>query len=86
MQNLVEVALGDLFPGQCEEWLSIKQDIHEAFLREQKERKSAVARDLADAEDSLQHALREEVVNRAISIFPYVRFQVCIDQMQKVFT
>jgi hypothetical protein len=74
VQNLVEVALGDLFPVQCEEWLSIKQHTHEAFIREKKERKSVVAsvRELADTEDSLQHALCEEVVDRVISIFPYV--------------
>jgi hypothetical protein len=63
MQSLVDVALGDLFPEQCEEWFSIRQYIHEVFIREKKERKSVVARDLANAEDSLQHALREEVVD-----------------------
>ena len=85
MQNLVEVALGDLFPEQCEEWLSTKKYIQEVFIREQKERKSAIVRDLADAEDLLQHALREEIVDRVIQNFPYVLFQSCLDQAERVY-
>jgi hypothetical protein len=75
VQNLVDVALGDLFPEQCEEWLSIKQYIHEIFMQERSGEESAVARDIANAKDSLQHALREEVVDHVIKIFPYVLFQ-----------
>ena len=86
VQNLIEVALANLFPGQCEEWLSAKQYIHDVFKRERKERKSVVARNLAEAEGSLQRTLREEVVERVMSIFPYVLFPSYLDQMQKAFT
>ena len=75
MHNLVEVALGDLFPKENERWHSKKQYIHEIFLQERKEKERAVVRDLADAGESLKHALRKEVVSRVISIFPYVHFQ-----------
>ena len=75
MKELIEVALGDHFPGQCEDWLSVKGYLHEVFKREREERKSAAARRLADSEESLQHALREEVVHRVIGFFPYVHFQ-----------
>ena len=85
MQNLVDIALGDLFPKPSEEWLSIRQDIHEIFERERTRELSAVVRDIANTKELLQHALREEVVSHVISIFPYVLFQY-LDHMQKVFT
>ncbi|KAH9026661.1 hypothetical protein EDB84DRAFT_1589144 [Lactarius hengduanensis] len=70
VQNLVHVALRDLFPRQCEEWHDIKQYIHEIFMQERKEKKSAIARDIANTENSLRHALREEVVDHVIGGFP----------------
>ena len=76
MQNLVNVALGDLFPEQCEEWASIRRHVHEVFMRDRREKISAVARDLVDTEDWLQHALRSEVVDHVINIFPYVLIQL----------
>src|SRR6266702_1928186 len=85
VQTLVDIALGGLFPKQCEEWHVRKQYIHEIFMRERREKKSAVARDLADPEDSLQHALRQEVVDHVIKIFPYVLIQSYLDKIQKVF-
>ena len=85
MQNLFDVALGDLFPTQCGEWLSLKQDIREIFGRERTEKGTAFSRDIANTKDPLHHALREEVVSRVISIFPYVLFQ-CVDHMLKVFS
>ncbi|KAH9016242.1 hypothetical protein EDB85DRAFT_1898280 [Lactarius pseudohatsudake] len=65
-----DVALRDLFPRQCEEWHDIKQYIHEIFMQERKEKKSAIARDIANTENSLRHALREEVVDHVIGSFP----------------
>ena len=44
-------------------------------MQERREKNSAVARDLADTEESLQHVLREKVVDHVISIFPYVLVQ-----------
>lgn len=85
MQNLVDIALRDLFPEPTEEWLSIRHDIHEIFERERRREGSAVARDIANIKEPLQHALREEVVSHVIGIFPYVLFQY-LDHMQKVFT
>jgi hypothetical protein len=82
VDNLVDVALGDLFPEQCEEWFSLKQDIHNFFLREQTERGSAVARAIDDTKVRLQHALRKGVVGHVINIFPYVLFQY-LDHTQK---
>lgn len=84
MQILVDLALGTLFPEQCDEWLALKQCIHETFVLERTEKESAVSRDIANMEAPLQHALREEVVGHVISIFPYVHCQY-LDQMQ-VFT
>jgi hypothetical protein len=75
VQNLVEVALGTLFPDHCGEWHSLKQDVHEIFLRERTEKGSAVARDIASMEAHVQHVLREEVVGHVTSIFPYVHCQ-----------
>jgi hypothetical protein len=70
VQTLVNVALWDLFPEQCKEWRAVKQDIREVFMREQTRRKSAVAQDVANTEDSLRRALREEVVDHVINLFP----------------
>jgi len=75
VQTLVHEALWDLFPKQCKEWHVRKQYIHEIFMQERREKKSVVARDLSDTDDSLQHVLREEVIKLVISIFPYVPFQ-----------
>ncbi|KAN0136112.1 hypothetical protein V8E53_005972 [Lactarius tabidus] len=70
VQTLVREALGDLFPKQCKDWHVRKQHIDKIFLQERREKNIAVARGLADTEDSLQHALREQVVDHVISIFP----------------
>lgn len=72
VQTLVDVALWDLIPEKCIEWLALKRDICHIFMREQMTRKTAVARDIADAEGMLQRALREEVVDHVIKLFPYV--------------
>lgn len=85
VQTLVREALGDLFPKQCKDWHVRKQHIREIFMQERGEKNSAVARDLADTEDTLHQALREEILDHVISIFPYVFFQSYLDQMQKVF-
>ena len=70
VQTLVDVSLGDILPEQCNEWVSSSQQIREAMMRERREKKSAVARDITNAKSSLEHVLREEVVNHVISIFP----------------
>lgn len=76
MQTLVQEALLDLFPKQCKEWHVRKQYIHKIFIQEQREKSIAINRDLAGFKDSSQHALREEVIEHVISIFPYVLFQL----------
>ena len=81
MQSLIDVALGTLFPKQCDEWLSLKHIIHEYFTRERTEKQSDVVRDLKNMEAPLQHALLEEVVGHVINTFPYVHCQY-VDQMQ----
>lgn len=85
VQTLVDLALGNLLPGICNEWLSLSQDIHDAFMREQREKKSVIVRDIASAKDSVQHALREEVIQHVIGIFPYVVIQSCLNQIQREF-
>jgi hypothetical protein len=75
VQALVREGLEGLFPKQCKEWHVRKKHVHEIFMQERREKNSAVARDLADTEESLQHVLREEVVDHVISIFPYVLVQ-----------
>ena len=83
VQTLVREALGDLFPKQCKDWHVRKQHINEIFLQERREKSIAVARSLADAEDSLQLALREQVVDHVISIFPYVLFRSCLHRSRR---
>ncbi|KAH9005432.1 hypothetical protein EDB86DRAFT_2825090 [Lactarius hatsudake] len=70
VQNLVDIALRDLFPGQCEEWNGIKQHIQEIFMQERREKKGAIDRDIADTENNLRYALREEVIDHVIGSFP----------------
>ncbi|KAF8267054.1 hypothetical protein EI94DRAFT_1830340 [Lactarius quietus] len=70
LQTLVREALEDLFPKQCKDWHVRKQHIREIFMQERREKSSAVARDLADTEGSLQHALREKVVDHVVGIYP----------------
>ncbi|KAH9165762.1 hypothetical protein EDB89DRAFT_2008009, partial [Lactarius sanguifluus] len=70
MQTLVDVGLGGLHPEQCNEWLSSRQYIRDQFMQEKTKRKNAIARDIANTEDSLQRALREEVVDHVINLFP----------------
>ena len=83
IQTLVREALGDLFPKQCKDWHVRKQHINEIFLQERREKSIAVARSLADAEDSLQLALREQVVDHVISIFPYVLLRSCLHRSRR---
>ncbi len=45
------------------------------FLREQTRRKNAIVRDIASTEGSLGHALREEVINHVIGLYPYFFFK-----------
>jgi hypothetical protein len=70
MQTLVSVAFGELFPELCREWRTKKQDIRDVFFRERSSRKIGVAQDIAKTEGSLRRALREEVVDHVISLFP----------------
>ncbi|KAI9455179.1 hypothetical protein BJY52DRAFT_1224795, partial [Lactarius psammicola] len=63
-------ALGGLLPEQCNEWLSFTQHIRDIFVQEKTKKKSAIARNIANTEDSLQRALREEVVDHVINCFP----------------
>lgn len=70
VQSLVNIALWDLFPEKCKEWRAVKQDIRDIFVREQTRRKSAIIRDIANAEGSLRRALREEIVAHVINLFP----------------
>ncbi|KAI9443938.1 hypothetical protein H4582DRAFT_1807523, partial [Lactarius indigo] len=72
VQTLVDVALGSHYPEQYNEWLARSQYNRDVFLREKTKRKSAIARDVINNEDSLQRALREEVVDHVINLFPYV--------------
>ena len=71
MQTLVSVALGEPFPEQCREWRATKQNIRDVFFRERASRKSCVVQDVAKTESSLRRALREEVVDHVITLFPY---------------
>lgn len=71
MQTLVSIALGDLFPEQYRKWHAKKQNVRDVFSRERKSRKHSVAQDVTKTEGSLRSALREEVVNHVISLFPY---------------
>ncbi|KAH8993666.1 hypothetical protein EDB83DRAFT_2325213 [Lactarius deliciosus] len=70
VQNLIDIALRDLFPRQCEEWNGIKQYIQDIFMQERREKKSAIDRDIADTENNLRYALREEVIDHVIGSFP----------------
>jgi hypothetical protein len=70
VQTLVSVALGELFPELCREWRAKKQDIRDVFFRERLSRKSGIAQDIAKTEGSLRRALREEVVDHVIGLFP----------------
>ncbi|KAI9437151.1 hypothetical protein H4582DRAFT_2058133 [Lactarius indigo] len=70
VQTLVDVALGSHYPEQYNEWLARSQFNRDVFLREKTKRKSAIARDVINNEDSLQRALREEVVDHVINLFP----------------
>ena len=72
VQTLVNVAFWDLFPELCEEWRALKQDIRVIFSRERARRECAVAQDINNTEGPLRRALREEVVNYVIKLFPYV--------------
>ncbi|KAI9452904.1 hypothetical protein BJY52DRAFT_1291664 [Lactarius psammicola] len=64
VMTLVDVALGGLLPEQCNE------HIRDIFVQEKTKKKSAIARNIANTEDSLQRALREEVVDHVINCFP----------------
>ena len=78
MQSLVDVALGTLFPELCDEWHSIKQNLHEYFTWERTEKERDIVRGLENMETPLQHALRDVVVGHVINIFPYVHCQSLI--------
>jgi len=86
VHTLVDVAQGGLIPEQRNEWLSLSQHIRDLFMQEKTKKTSAIARDITNTGDSLQRALREEVVDHVINLFPYDSIMPYGNQMLRPFT
>jgi hypothetical protein len=74
VQTLVSVAIADIFPERCDEWLIANENAHATFKQELARRKDVALRDIARKEDSLRRVLREAVVGDVMKHFPYELF------------
>jgi hypothetical protein len=72
VQTLVDIAIADLFPENCDKWRTTNQGIHARYMQELAKRKDTVHEEIARGEDSLRGVLRDVVVEDVMKIFPYV--------------
>ena len=72
VQTLVDIAIADLFPENCDKWRATNQGIHARYIEELAKRKDTVREEIARGEDALRHALHDVVVNDVLKLFPYV--------------
>ena len=72
VQTLVDIAIADLFPENCDKWHATNHGIHARYVEELVKRKDTVREETARGDDSLLHALRDVVVDDVMKIFPYV--------------
>ena len=72
VKTLSRITMSDIFPGLCDEWWALKQDIRDIFRRESTNRRDVIFREIATEEGPLPHILREAVVEEVMSLFPYV--------------
>ena len=72
VQTLVNVAIADLFPEDCDKWRATNQDICAKYMQELAKRKDMIREEIITGEHSLRHALREVVVEDVMAVFPYV--------------
>jgi hypothetical protein len=70
VKALNRIAISALFPGLCDEWLALKQDIYDIFRRESTNRKGVVFREIVTKEGPLRRILREAVIEEVVSLFP----------------
>jgi hypothetical protein len=70
VQILVDVALSDIFPEQCNDWNVAMMDTRQRFRQELTEKLDKVFRDLERQEASLNGVLRDEVVGDVMKLFP----------------
>jgi hypothetical protein len=72
VKALNRIAISALFPGLCDEWLALKQDIYDIFRRESTNRKGVVFREIVTKEGPLRRILREAVIEEVVSLFPSI--------------
>jgi hypothetical protein len=70
VKALNRIAISDLYRGLYDEWLALKQDIHDIFRRESTNSQGVVFREIATKEGSLRRILREAVIEEVVSLFP----------------
>jgi hypothetical protein len=70
VQILVDVALSNNFPEQCNEWHVAMMGTRKRFHQDLSERQDKVFRDLRCQEASLKRALRDEIVGDVMKLFP----------------
>jgi hypothetical protein len=63
------VALGSIFPEQCSAWSVATKNVRETFREDLAERQNKARQDLVRQEPSLQHALRDAVVEHVMKLF-----------------
>ena len=72
---LIDVAISGIFRQQCEEFNARTIDTRNSFHQELAKRQDQVRREVCRQEPSLRLALRDEVVNDVIKVFPCVMFR-----------
>jgi len=64
------MALGSIFPEQCSAWREAMQTVREKFQKDLAVTMNKACEDLVGQEPSLQHALRDAVVEDVMKRFP----------------
>lgn len=72
---LIDVAISGIFPQPCEEFNTKTTGTRNSFRQELARREDQVRREVCRQETSLRLALRDELVNDVIKMFPCVIFR-----------
>jgi hypothetical protein len=74
VQILIDAAIADLFPEQCDKWRATNRDIRARYMQESTKVKDTVRERIVRGEDSMRRVLREIVAEDVMKLFPCVLF------------
>ncbi|KAI0253468.1 hypothetical protein BJV78DRAFT_1153084 [Lactifluus subvellereus] len=72
VQTLVNIAIADLFPEDCDKWRATNEGIRARYMQELAKRKDKVREEIVRGEGSLRRVLRDVLVEDVMKLFPPV--------------